>query len=152
MMFRCTRPAVYGPDCPGHLDPSARQGHYIEADTAEQAQHKMHHLFPDDRKFDVQPWEPYNPTDSEWYLGDFGKIVSEGRYIRIRKDQSAIAMVLGGKNPECNANALLMVRAKEMHQLLEEIQVWCLQNHVYLSGHDMMNRLDELIAKAKGVR
>lgn len=47
--FRCTRNAPYAnPNCTGHADLSARQGHYIRTKNAEDAIAQMHEAFPND--------------------------------------------------------------------------------------------------------
>ena len=56
-MYRCTRPEVYDPGCPGHTDPTARQGYYIEADSERAALFRMHEKFPEDTKFDIYEWK-----------------------------------------------------------------------------------------------
>lgn len=48
--FRCTRNARYSHACTGRDDLRARQGHYVEADTREEALAEMRRSFPDDRK------------------------------------------------------------------------------------------------------
>jgi len=55
--FRCTRPEVYSPGTPGHEDRSARQGHYIFAETPEEAIAIMKRLFPEENRFDLQEWK-----------------------------------------------------------------------------------------------
>ena len=55
--FRLTRPDCYEPGCPGHKDPSARQGYYIDADSEEEALLRMKQRFPEDKGFDVQVWK-----------------------------------------------------------------------------------------------
>lgn len=55
--YRCTRPGCYEKGCPGHTDPSARQGHYIYAETREDAIEQMIKRFPDDVHFDIQLWK-----------------------------------------------------------------------------------------------
>lgn len=63
--FRVTRPSVYRmPGCPGHNDPSGRQGHYADACCATQAARIVtERLVKRDRSegirhepFDVQVW------------------------------------------------------------------------------------------------
>ncbi len=39
--YRCTRNAVYAHECLGKNDITARQGHYIKAESQEQAWEKM---------------------------------------------------------------------------------------------------------------
>lgn len=54
--FRCTRPEVYSRGTPGHKDRSARQGHYIFAETPEEAIAIMKERFPEENSFDLQDW------------------------------------------------------------------------------------------------
>lgn len=56
MLFRCTRPDAYGPNTPGHTDPSARQGYYIQTPGETEARAEMRQRFPKDSRFDVTPW------------------------------------------------------------------------------------------------
>lgn len=63
--FRITLPELYDePTCSGHNNPSGRQGHYIEADNAEDAVVKLMERHNADRhhmsqtQYDVQPWRP----------------------------------------------------------------------------------------------
>ncbi len=45
--YRCTRDAPYDdPNCPGHKDVTARQGHYVNAETEDDARAKMAREFP----------------------------------------------------------------------------------------------------------
>lgn len=63
--FRVTFPERYGKGSPGHEDPSARQGHYVEveAENARSAWNKVHERFPFER-IEVQPWKPvWLPAD-----------------------------------------------------------------------------------------
>ena len=58
--YRCTRNAPYrSPNCPGHTDCSARQGHYIYAQSREDALRKMALLFQNEHVygFTAQPTE-----------------------------------------------------------------------------------------------
>ncbi len=57
--FRCTRRDPYDdPGCPGHKNPSARQGYYLRDASAENALARMRKKFPHDRLgFDVQVWK-----------------------------------------------------------------------------------------------
>lgn len=47
--FRCTRNAMYSHPCIGRDNLSARQGHYVTADSAEAARREMRKQFPEDR-------------------------------------------------------------------------------------------------------
>lgn len=60
--YRCTRNAPYQHDCIGHDDLVARQGYYIEAESAEEAWQKMAIRFPTETEvgFTTQEWEPFN--------------------------------------------------------------------------------------------
>lgn len=57
--FRCTRPELYGPGCPGHLDVTARNGHYIRAKTAADAIAQMNVQYPGEW-IQVQLWRDEN--------------------------------------------------------------------------------------------
>jgi hypothetical protein len=47
--FRLTRIEIYSdPNCPGHNDVSARQGHYIPAESEEEARAQMIEWFPNE--------------------------------------------------------------------------------------------------------
>lgn len=56
--FRVTRPDAYlAPGCPGHADPSARQGHYTETCCATHAARKVGVRLERTREpLDVQLW------------------------------------------------------------------------------------------------
>ena len=56
-------------------------------------------------------------TKGPWNIGPHQKIISSGWSIRIN-DDSAIAYVLGEKNPELQANARLIAAAPEMFAAL----------------------------------
>ncbi len=60
--YRCTRNALYSHDCLGHSDISARQGHYIKANSQEEAWEKMACRFPQetDEGFTVQDWQGFD--------------------------------------------------------------------------------------------
>jgi hypothetical protein len=60
------------------------------------------------------------PTAGPWTVGPHQQIISQGWSIRI-SDGSAIAYVLGNKNPELQANAHLISAAPAMLQALERI-------------------------------
>ena len=55
--YRCTIPEYYEEGCPGHTNMSARQGHYITAETETEAISQMHLNFPKVSKIDVQLWK-----------------------------------------------------------------------------------------------
>ncbi len=57
--YRVTRPELYpAPSCPGYHDLSARQGHYIEANSPEEARSKFRAKIPEvkDERLDVTLW------------------------------------------------------------------------------------------------
>lgn len=56
--WRCTRPLMYPPGSPGHDNPGARQGYYVDADTESDARLHMARLFPGETEdqFDVELW------------------------------------------------------------------------------------------------
>lgn len=61
--YRVTRPEVYAsPNCPGHKDPSARQGHYTDACCPTHAARRIQERLVGDlpsivtETFDVQVW------------------------------------------------------------------------------------------------
>lgn len=57
--YRLTRPDVYSnPNCPGHKDKGARQGHYVDdAETPEEAIRLVRErLGMPHERFDVQVW------------------------------------------------------------------------------------------------
>lgn len=60
--YRCTRNALYSHDCIGRDDLTARQGHYIHANSAEEAWEKMAIRFPKETEagFTVEEWESFN--------------------------------------------------------------------------------------------
>ena len=60
--YRCTRNALYGHDCLGHDDLGARQEHYIQASTKEEAWQKMAIRLPEETSegFTVTEWEGFN--------------------------------------------------------------------------------------------
>lgn len=60
--YRCTRNAPYAHNCIGHDDLTARQGHYIRANSAEEAWERMAIRFPDEVEagFTVEEWEGFN--------------------------------------------------------------------------------------------
>jgi hypothetical protein len=69
MEFRCTRRKPYEFGTVGHNILSARQGHYIRANSPEEAAEKMAAKFPDDiltgHGFDVQWWKNDDGTYHE---------------------------------------------------------------------------------------
>lgn len=59
-------------------------------------------------------------TPGRWEIGPHQRIISGGWSIRIA-DGSAIAYVLGEKNPELQANARLIAAAPELLEALKQI-------------------------------
>ncbi len=57
--YRCTRNALYSHNCLGRDDISARQGHYVKANSQEEAWEKMACRFPEEANegFTVQEWQ-----------------------------------------------------------------------------------------------
>jgi hypothetical protein len=62
--YRCTRNALYLHNCTGRDDLRERQGHYIWAESEEEAWEKMATRFPEeaDAGFTVQEWESFDVT------------------------------------------------------------------------------------------
>lgn len=62
--YRCTRNTPYQDvDCPGSKDPRARQGHYVQAESPEEALKIMTLTFPKDTEgFTVGLWPPEPKT------------------------------------------------------------------------------------------
>lgn len=61
--YRCTRNALYANDgYVGHDDVTARQGHYIKANSIEEAWEIMATRYPKETEagFTVQEWESFN--------------------------------------------------------------------------------------------
>lgn len=52
--YRCTRPDLYSPGSIGHDNYRARQGHYIRAETPDEAARIMLRDYPEDSAVDVQ--------------------------------------------------------------------------------------------------
>jgi gluconate kinase len=57
-MYRCTRNKPYSDDVPGATRTSARQGHYIKANSVEEAIAQMEKQFPDEIEagFTAEEW------------------------------------------------------------------------------------------------
>lgn len=70
-------------------------------------------------------------------------VISVGWHVRIA-DGSSIAVVLGEKNPELQANAKLITAAPDLLEALESVH-----RVLRKSGHNM-ELIDAVIAKAKG--
>ncbi|MBD2730775.1 hypothetical protein H6G96_31775 [Nostoc sp. FACHB-892] len=62
--YRCTRNALYLHNCTGRDDLRERQGHYIWAESEEEAWEKMATRFPEEAEagFTVQEWESFDVT------------------------------------------------------------------------------------------
>ena len=62
--YRCTRNALYSHECTGRDDIRERQGHYIWAESEEEAWEKMATRFPEETEagFTIQEWEGFNVT------------------------------------------------------------------------------------------
>lgn len=60
--FRCTCNAQYSHNCLGRDDLTARQGHYIRAESAEEARQIMALRYPEDAEagFTVEEFERFN--------------------------------------------------------------------------------------------
>jgi nicotinic acid phosphoribosyltransferase len=60
--YRCTRNAPYKHNCIGHDDIRERQGHYVWANSEEEAWEKMAKQYPDETAdgFTTQEWEGFN--------------------------------------------------------------------------------------------
>lgn len=65
--YRCTRNALYQHNCIGRDDLTARQGHYLWANSPEDAWHKMAERYPDETVagFTVDEWEGFNVVIQE---------------------------------------------------------------------------------------
>jgi hypothetical protein len=56
--YRFTIPVLYSnPNCPGHTNPGARQGHYIRACTLAQAWSKVHRAFGNEYDYELDTRE-----------------------------------------------------------------------------------------------
>lgn len=56
--YRCTRGIFYrDPNCAGHLDLAARQGHYVQATSEAHALARMRAFFPNENDFTVDLWK-----------------------------------------------------------------------------------------------
>ncbi len=81
--YRCTRNALYSHQCIGHDDLTARQGHYIQANSIEEAWQKMAIRFPEETEagFTVQAWEGFNVKVVEL------KRDAAGNLLKIERDE-----------------------------------------------------------------
>lgn len=75
--FRCTRNALYSHDCLGRDDITARQGHYIKANSAKEAWEKMAIRYPEETEagFTIQEWESFNVIVVEIKRDENGDII-----------------------------------------------------------------------------
>ena len=75
--YRCTRNALYLHDCTGRDDIRERQGHYIWAESEEEAWEKMATRFPDETEagFTVQECEGFNVKVVEVKRDENGDII-----------------------------------------------------------------------------
>lgn len=75
MHFRCTLPGFYEEGCLGHTDPSARQGHYITAETAREAARQVF----DAAYKDIEAAKPVRIDVQIWRAGHKanGKVVAQ---------------------------------------------------------------------------
>ncbi|NJO93293.1 MAG: Nif11 family protein [Hydrococcus sp. RM1_1_31] len=75
--YRCTRNASYSHECIGRDDPSARQGYYFKAHSAEEAWEQMATRFPEetDAGFTVEEWESFNVTVVQVERDEDGNII-----------------------------------------------------------------------------
>lgn len=81
--YRCTRNALYQDEGPGRDDISARQGHYIKAESEEEAWEIMAVRYPNEVQagFTVQEWEGFNVIIVEI------KQDEESNRIEVRRDE-----------------------------------------------------------------
>jgi len=65
--YRCTRNSLYLHNCLGHNDLSARQGHYIMAESTEEAWEKMASRFPKETEigFTIHEWQGFDVIVTE---------------------------------------------------------------------------------------
>ncbi|MBD2341813.1 hypothetical protein H6G64_33305 [Calothrix sp. FACHB-156] len=75
--YRCTRNALYLHDCTGRDDLRERQGHYIWAESEEEAWQKMATRYPDETEagFTVQEWEGFDVKVVEIKRDENGDII-----------------------------------------------------------------------------
>ncbi len=92
--YRCTRNAMYSHQCIGHDDLTARQGHYIQANSIEEAWQKMAIKFPEETEagFTVQEWKGFNVKVLEIRQDQEGNVieieqVGDGTTIEVKKDK-----------------------------------------------------------------
>ena len=77
--FRCTRNALYAHDCTGRDDLRERQGHYIKAETEEEAWQEMARRYPSETAsgFTVHEWESFDVKVVEVKRDKDGNIIEE---------------------------------------------------------------------------
>ncbi len=75
--YRCTRNALYQHDCVGRDDVRERQGHYVKAQSEEEAWQIMATRYPEETTpgFTVQEWAGGNVTVVEVKRDDEGNII-----------------------------------------------------------------------------
>lgn len=75
--YRCTRNALYSHDCIGRDDITARQGHFLWAESEEEAWQKMATRFPEETEagFTVQEWESFDVKVVEVRRDEDGNII-----------------------------------------------------------------------------
>ena len=91
-----------------------------------------------------------NHTPGPWWIGPHQQIISAGWSIRIA-DGSAIAYVLGEKNPELRANAHLIAKAPKLFDfalLISKMTTDC-EMGGDMSGDDATETLSCLIERAR---
>ena len=60
-------------------------------------------------------------SSGPWHIGEHQRIISSGWSIRVPSDGSAIAYVLGEKNPELQANARLIAGAPAVLEAAQKL-------------------------------
>lgn len=75
--YRCTRNALYQHDCLGRDDLTARQGHYIHAESDEEAWQIMATRYPEETKagFTVELWESFDVKVVEVKRNENGDVI-----------------------------------------------------------------------------
>ncbi|QIR41771.1 hypothetical protein HCG51_34370 (plasmid) [Tolypothrix sp. PCC 7910] len=75
--YRCTRNALYLHDCLGRDNITARQGHYIKANSAEEAWDKMAIRYPEETAagFTIQEWQSFDVKVVEIKRDENGNII-----------------------------------------------------------------------------
>jgi hypothetical protein len=77
--YRCTRNALYQHDCTGRHDLRERQGHYVHANSEEEAWQIMAGRYPQETTagFTVHPWEGGNVRVIEVKRDKDGNVIEE---------------------------------------------------------------------------